>query len=125
MNQPPGWGPQQGQYGQPPPGYPPQVGYPPQGYGQPSFEKNSTASTAMWVGIASIFCGVAWPFALYLGLKAKKEIAAQPGRYSNGGEATVGVVLGSIFGVLFVLGIAFAIIAIAMAPHAAPIPHHR
>ena len=142
MNHPPGYGPpQQPGYGPPQtPGYSPpqQPGYGapqqhpgygpppgpqawqsnsgPAGFAQPQ-EKNATAATAMKLGVGSILCAFAAPFALYFGLKAQKEIAAQPGRYSNAGNATTGIVLGGILSSIFALAFLNAIVRSASADH--------
>jgi hypothetical protein len=75
-------------------------------------EKNTKASLAMWFGLGSILCTCAWPVALVLGILAKKEIRAEPGRYGNSGEATVGIVVGLIGAGLF----AMAALAFIVAP---------
>jgi hypothetical protein len=103
--------PQQPPYGNPQ-GAPPGGGYGPPGggYGGPpqqQREKHGNATIAMWLGIAGLGCiGLTGIPALIMGLKAKKEIDAQPGRYSNGGQALVGIIAGGCgcgFVALFVL----------------------
>ncbi|MGH7286035.1 MAG: DUF4190 domain-containing protein, partial [Polyangiaceae bacterium] len=73
---------------------------PPYGYGQQfqqQRQKNGNASLSFWLGLASfVTCGLAGVPALILGLMAKKEMDAQPGRFSNQGQATGGIVLGAI-----------------------------
>jgi hypothetical protein len=60
----------------------------------------------MRAGIVGCFCcGLLAPFALFYGLKARAEIDAQPGRYTNRGHATAGIVMGAIGTVLMVLGL--------------------
>ena len=83
---------------QPPYGYPQGGQLPPSGYGGPHPpQKHANASLSMWLGIASFLSmGVTGIPALIMGLKAKKEILAQPGRFTNLGQATAGVVLGGI-----------------------------
>lgn len=123
-DQPPPPGPQQpyGQqppYGYPPPGaggygqqgFPPQ-GFPAQGYGPPPIPKHPQAQTAMVLGIIALAGSFACvvpillsPFAWYLGAKAKKEIAAEPGRWSGQSDAQAGFIMGIIGCVLLVLGI--------------------
>jgi hypothetical protein len=90
--------PQQPPYGQQPGGY----GPPPQGYATaPQPQKNGTATLAMWLSFASLItCGFAGIPALILGIKAKKEIDSQPGRFSNAAHALVAIIMGSI-GTLF------------------------
>lgn len=77
------------------------------GYAQPQQrqEIHTSAKTAMQLGIASIFCGITGPLALIMGNRAKKEIAAVPGRYSNAGHANTAVITGSIGSVFLVLAI--------------------
>lgn len=109
-------------YGQPPyqQGYPPapggQPGYPV--YGQPMGYAQSlgAATTSMVLGIIALgslllapFCCVTIPgvltapFALFTGLSARRQIARNPGVYSNAGHATAGLVMGIIGTVLAVL----------------------
>ena len=48
------------------------------------------------------------PFAWWLGAKAKRDIDAEPGRYTNRGMAQAGFVMGiigTILGVLVIVGI--------------------
>ena len=68
--------------------------------------------TSMGLGIAAL-AGV-WflllpialsPFAWWLGAKAKREIAAEPERWSGTGEAQAGVIMGVIGTVLLAVGI--------------------
>jgi hypothetical protein len=64
----------------------------------------------MWLGIASfVTVGLAGVPALILGLKAKREIGAEPGRFTNAGQATAGVVLGGIGTAMFALFLVGAI----------------
>lgn len=129
QNQPPGGPPfQQPPYGHPqypqyPPGYaPPGQPYPP-GYGQfgPGYpgakETNANAKLSMQLGLVGILCAFTAPLALAFGLKAKKEIAANPGRYSNEGSATVGTVLGGVFSVILGLAIVNAAVNPTRAKH--------
>ena len=114
----PGYG--QPGYGQPGYGQPLPPG--PYGYGQPGYgqapQSQGTATTSMWLGIGSLaslaltpFCCVTFPgvfaapFAWWLGAKAKREIDAEPGRYTNRGMAQAGFVMGIIGTVLAVLAI--------------------
>jgi hypothetical protein len=64
-------------------------------------ENSSLARWAFWLGMTSLLCGLTGPFALAVGLWAKRDIRAQPGRYSNASDATVGVVIGLIWVGLF------------------------
>jgi hypothetical protein len=63
---------------------------------QPVQEVNATAKWALWVGAGSFLCWFGAPIAALLALVARSEINKQPGRYSNGSQATVGLVLGSV-----------------------------
>jgi hypothetical protein len=75
-------------------------------------EKNTKANLAMWFGLGSVVCTFAWPVALVLGILARKEMRAEPGRYGNPGEATFGIVIGLIWMGLFAL----ALLAFVLAP---------
>lgn len=121
MTQPP-----QDPYGQPPYGQPP-YGQPPYGpppYGQPQYgygyrRSHTQATTAMVLGIISTACAVlalaccvtypgflTGPFAIVLGLKARREIDASPGTYDNRGHAVAGFVtgiIGTVIGLLVLL----------------------
>jgi len=100
--------------GQPP--YPP----PPYGYGQPyAFvpyqpkPRHPQAITVMVLGcialVGGLFTGglatVVGPFAWVIGGRAKREIAAEPGRYSDEELVTIGYVLGIVATVLLALGV--------------------
>ena len=78
----------------------------------PVLPKHPQAMTAMGLGIAAL-AGV-WflllpillaPVAWWLGAKAKREIAAEPERWSGTGEAQAGVIMGVIGTVLLAVGI--------------------
>lgn len=102
-------------YPQVPPGYVPAG----QGYGSPmqSLGKATTSMVLGIVGLATLpLCGVLLtiflaPTAFFIGRSASKEIDANPGRYSNGGQAKAGWIMGLIGMVLTLIGIA-AIIAL-------------
>jgi hypothetical protein len=107
----PNYGGQPG-YGQAPYGAPPayagQVGTP-----------DSGATTAMVLGIVglvgSFLCAlpiVLSPFALFLGLAAKKRIDASAGALTGRGNAQAGFILGIIGTVLLVLSILFIIVIV-------------
>ena len=100
---------------QPPQAYPPadQYGVGPQGFGGAP-QSLSKATTAMILGIVGLvtipLCGVVLtlflgPAAFFVGRSASKEIEANPGRYSNRGQAKAGWIMGLIQMVLTVLGI--------------------
>ncbi len=135
--QPPAYGYPQQPGAQPPsqPGYPPQgyqqPGYPqpayvPQNYGPPLAPKHPQAQTAMILGIIALAGGatcllpiLASPFAWYFGAKAKREIDAEPGRWSGRSDAQAGFILGLIGSVLLVLAllalILFVVLLVAFA----------
>ncbi|MET8521106.1 DUF4190 domain-containing protein [Nocardioides sp. NPDC004968] len=111
-------------YGTPPPAYGGQPNYGGQpGYGQapygapaayagPVGTPDSGATTAMVLGIVglvgSFLCGlpiVLSPFALFMGLSAKKRIDASAGALTGRGNAQAGFILGIIGTVLLVLSI--------------------
>ena len=97
-----------------PGGYPP-VGYPPPGYPMQRPEQPQ-AVTAMVLGILGLVCcGIASPFALWLGRKSMKEIDASGGWLSGRGQAQAGFILGIIGTVLWVLGILFYVVMIGLA----------
>lgn len=101
--------PQPGQ--QPTPGYGhPQQGFPQRGFGPPQQPKHPQAQTAMILGIIALAGGATCmlpifvsPFAWYYGAKARREMAAEPGRWSGQGDAQAGFVMGIIGTVLIAL----------------------
>lgn len=119
----PGHEPQPGQ--QPPgyqqPGYP-QQGFPQQGFGPPPVPKHPQAQMAMVLGIVALGGGAICllpifvsPFAWYFGAKARREMAASPGRWSGQGDAQAGFVMGIIGTVLLALAtVVFIIGAIVL-----------
>jgi hypothetical protein len=109
-NQPPNQPSYQLPYQPPPagdPGYyppPPYPGVAPPGYPVPPAHPQST--TAMVLGIVGlVLCGVASPFAMWLGRKSMREIDASGGRLSGRGMAQAGYILGIIGTVLLALGL--------------------
>jgi hypothetical protein len=50
------------------------------------------------------------PFAWYIGAKARREMAAEPGRWSGKGEAQAGFVMGIIGTLLIALMIALLVV---------------
>lgn len=105
-------------YGQTPPAYGAQPGYGQAPYGAPAAYSaqvgtpDSGATTAMVLGIIGLaggfFCGlpiVLSPFALFMGLSAKKRIDAAAGALTGRGNAQAGFILGIIGTVLLVLSI--------------------
>ncbi|WP_139977708.1 DUF4190 domain-containing protein [Nocardioides litoris] len=120
-----GWAP----YGSPPPGPygsaasgPTPYGGVPGYAGYPFARPHGGANTAMGLGITSLVCAfatflccvavvgvAAGPFAIVLALRARKEMAASPGTFSNEGAATTGLVTGIIGTVLGLAGVAVAV----------------
>ncbi|HTW15941.1 MAG TPA: hypothetical protein VMF51_12475 [Nocardioides sp.] len=110
----------------PPPGY---------GYGYPR-ETHGGATTSMVLGIialaclplAFMCCGITLPgmltapFAWVIGARAKREIDAQPGRYTNRGSAEAGVVMGIIGTVLGVLALAAVVLFFGLLAYSVPDP---
>ncbi|MGI9123778.1 MAG: DUF4190 domain-containing protein [Mycobacterium sp.] len=92
-------------YPPPPPGYyPPPPGYPAPAYAQPPAHPQAT--TAIVLGILGlVLCGVAAPFALWLGRKSMTEIDASGGRLSGRGQAQAGFIMGIIGTVFLAIGL--------------------
>ncbi|GEP38669.1 hypothetical protein NPS01_23320 [Nocardioides psychrotolerans] len=103
------------------PSYDPSAGgeQPPYGYAAPGYsivQKNSTATTSMVLGIIAVvsilatpFCCITppgmltGPFAIWTGVKARREIDRHPGYFGNRGQAVAGLVTGIVATVLAVL----------------------
>ncbi|MGZ5372713.1 MAG: DUF4190 domain-containing protein [Aeromicrobium sp.] len=102
------------------PGGYPHPGFQQRGYGPPVQPKHPQAQTAMVLGIVALAGGLSCllpilisPFAWYIGAKVRREMAAEPGRWSGKGEAQAGFVMGIIGTVLIALMIALlAVIAL-------------
>ena len=81
------------------------------------------AQTVFILSIVGIFVGICAPIAWYMGVQAKKEIAAQPGTWSTEGNLKTGTLIGKIFTILWIIGIVLwivmMIVAFAMAGVAA------
>ena len=102
-------------YPQPYPGGYPPAGYPPPGYPTQAPDQPQ-AVTAMVLGILGLVCcGVASPFALWLGRKSMKEIDASGGWLGGRGQAQAGFILGIIGTVLWVLGVLFYVVLAGLA----------
>lgn len=84
-------------------------GYP-VGFGAPS--EHPQATTVLILGILSLFIGVTGPFAWFLGSQARREMAANPGRWAPSGSLTVGWVLGVVTTLLGVLAVGFFLLMI-------------
>lgn len=129
-------------YGQPqqpprqPPGYQqpgnPPPGFPAQGFGTSPLPKHPQAQTALILGIVALAGGatcllpiLASPFAWYYGVKAKREMEAEPGRWSGQSDAQAGFVMGMIGTAGIVLGVLalgaiisiFALVAVSANSH--------
>jgi hypothetical protein len=63
----------------------------------------------MQLGLIGLLCSFCAPVALVLALLAKREMARQPGRYSNASHATIGIVTGGFISALFVASLVVAI----------------
>ncbi|MCW2812675.1 MAG: hypothetical protein JWN84_130 [Nocardioides sp.] len=103
-------------YGTPPvPGQPPYSPYAaaPGVPGYPLARSHTGANVAMGLGITSVVCALltpficitipgvlTGPFAIALGVRARKEMSQQPGAYNNSGAAMAGLVTGIIGTVL-------------------------
>lgn len=103
----------------PPPGYPMAAGFPPPGYPVPGYPQppaHPQATTALVLGILGLVCcGLAAPFALYLGRKSMQEIDASGGQYSGRGQAQAGFILGIIGCALWVFAVIIWIIGFGAA----------
>lgn len=108
-------------YGYPPP--PPPASYPPPGAtfqpypgGYPTYppgyrSDHPQAITAMVLGILGLVCcGLASPFAIWLGRKSMREIDASGGQVGGRGQAQAGFIMGIIGTALWVLGALFYVI---------------
>lgn len=87
----------------------------PYGYGHPP--EHPQATTVMTLGIVGLvtifFCfPVISPVAWYLGNKARREMSANPGAWSDSGKLTAGITMGVIGTVLASLGIVVMVIAV-------------
>ncbi len=68
------------------------------------------AQTVFILSIVGIFVGICAPIAWYMGVQAKKEIAAQPGQWSSEGNLNTGTMIGKIFTILYIIGIVVTIV---------------
>lgn len=91
----------------PPPPYP--GGYP--GVYPMRPPDHPQAVTSMVLGILGLVCcGLASPFAIWLGRKSVREIDASGGRWGARGQAQAGFIMGIIGTALWVLGVLFYVV---------------
>lgn len=104
---------------------PVQPAYPPAPYGQMPYGygmmPHPQANTAMILGIVALagtfICGLPillGPFAWVIGAKARREIDADPQRWTGRSEATVGFVMGIITTTLLILFVGFIVLVIGL-----------
>jgi hypothetical protein len=87
--------------------HPPYGTYPPP-YALP---RHPDAMTALVLGVGSLAAiPVLGPFAWYIGAKASREMAAQPGRWSGDDLARIGTICGIIGTVLCALFVLFVVL---------------
>ena len=107
-------------YGAAPYGGSPYGGSP---YGAPyPAATDSGATTSMIIGIIAlaslvVFCGIglpAAPFAMVMGLRAKRRIRASRGQLGGEGQATAGFVTGLVGTILLVLALLFVVLLVAV-----------
>ena len=105
---------QPGGYGQPDPQQSPNYGYG-QPAGQPGYgavggaQEHPQTQTVFILGIVGIFTGIPAFVAWYMGAQARKEIqAGAPYRWE--GNLKTGYLLGKVFGILSIVGIALAVV---------------
>jgi uncharacterized membrane protein YjgN (DUF898 family) len=72
------------------------------------------AQTVFILSIVGIFVAICAPIAWYMGVQAKKEIAAS-GQYAFAGNLKTGTLIGKIFTILWIIGIVLYIIAMIAA----------
>lgn len=90
-------------------------GYP-VGYGTPARE-HPQATTVLVLGILGLFMGITAPFAWFLGSQARREVAANPGRWAPSSSLTIGWALGvgvTLLGILAVGLFFFLILGLAV-----------
>jgi len=96
----------------------------PYGYGAPMLPEHPNSTLVLVLGIVGLLTNfVAFPFispiAWYLGAKARRDIAHNPGVYSDNGKLTAGLVLGVVGTLLALAFIGFIVLVIVLAIAAA------
>ena len=93
---------------QAPPPMPSSAPYPVVQYAPPVMQTAPSAIAALVFGILGLFClgPIFGIVAIVLGVVARNRIAREPGRYTGGGLATAGLVLGIVAFVLSGVGLA-------------------
>jgi len=82
------------------------------------------AQTVFILSIVGIFVGICAPIAWYMGVQAKKEVAAQPGQWSSEGNLKTGTMIGKIFTILYIIGIVLWIVMMIVAFAVAGVAAH-
>ncbi len=72
--------------------------------------EHPSATTVLVLGILGFIVGVTGPVAWIMGSKARKEVKAQPGRYRDGGTLQAGWILGIISTALMIVGLIFGVL---------------
>jgi hypothetical protein len=72
------------------------------------------AQTVFILSIVGIFVAICSPIAWYMGVQAKKEIAAS-GQYAFAGNLKTGTLIGKIFTILWIIGIVLWIVMMIVA----------
>jgi len=80
----------------------------------PTTLEHPKAQTVFILSIVGIFVAICAPIAWYMGVQAKKEIAAS-GQYAFAGNLKTGTLIGKIFTILWIIGIVLYIIAMIAA----------
>lgn len=78
--------------------------------GQIEHPKGTTILILGIIGI--VVCQICAPFAWVMGNRAKKEIDANPGVYSNAGNVNIGRILGMVGTILILVSAVVTVIAI-------------
>ncbi|MBK8448136.1 MAG: DUF4190 domain-containing protein [Micropruina sp.] len=95
----------------------------PYGYAAPPPPEHPNATLVLILGIVGLFTNFVFmpfisPIAWYLGAKARREMAARPGAYSDSGKLTAGFVLGIIGSLIALLVVSSFVLLIIIAVNA-------